>query len=221
MLRCAITDRKQFAESEPLRHCAILAQAARLAAEGVDYIQLREKDLPVQHLIGTAREILSLIRQAGSRTKLLVNSRADVAVAAGAAGVHLPSGEDQLTPAQVRQLFRDRTHSARSSDPGLAKEQAAPHFKRDSITVSVSCHIIPEVERARKDGADLILFGPIFGKSVAGKLVAPELGLEALRSACEAAGETPVLALGGVTAANTAACLAVGAKGIAAIRLFC
>jgi len=196
----AITDRTQYAETEPERHAALVAQAARLAAEGIDYIQLREKDLPAQDLIGLARGILSAIRESHSGTRLLINSRADIAVAAGAHGVHLPSGEDQLTPTQICSLFE----AAGASKP----------------TVSVSCHTLDEVKHAQKNGADLILFGPVFGKSIAGEVVVPETGLAALRAACEVAGKTPVLALGGVTAANASACIDAGASGIAAIRLF-
>ena len=179
------------------RRGALVVQAARLAAEGVDYIQLREKDLPAQDLIGIGREILSAIAAAGPTAKLLINSRADVAIGSGAAGVHLPSGEDQLTPGQIRKLFGAR-----------------------ECVVSVSCHTLDEVRRAKKDGADLVLFGPIFGKSIAGKLVVPRMGLATLEAACEAAAGTSVLALGGVTMANTAGCIAAGAAGIAAIRLF-
>jgi thiamine-phosphate pyrophosphorylase len=198
--RYAITDRTQYAETEPERHAAFVAQAARLAAEGVEYLQLREKDLPVQDLIGVAREILSVIRVAGSGTRLLVNSRADVALAAGAHGVHLPSGEEQLAPGQVRWLFE----RAGAGEP----------------VVSVSCHTLAEVRRAHGAAADLVLFGPVFGKSAGGETVVPGTGLEALREACAAAGGTPVLALGGVTEANLATTIAAGAAGIAAIRLF-
>ena len=197
MLRYAITNRTNYSANETDWQAALVAQAARLAADGLDYIQLREKDLLPQHLIGTARQILSTIHEGRSGTKLLINSRADVAVAAGAHGVHLPSGDDQLSPGQIRKLFGAR-----------------------ETTISVSCHNFDEVRRAEKSGADLILFGPVFGKSIAGELVVPETGLAALSAACELAGETPVLALGGITAANTAACIAAGAKGIAAIRLF-
>jgi len=199
-LRYAITDRTQYAETEPARHAALVAQAARLAAEGVQYIQLREKDLPIQDLIGVAREILSAIREARSGTRLLVNSRVDVAIAAGAHGVHLPSGESQLMPTQIRRLFEAG---------GAAKP-----------TISVSCHTLDEVDRARESWADLVLFGPVFGKSIAGEIVVPEIGLAALQAACEVAGGTPVLALGGITAENTAACIEAGASGVAAIRLF-
>ena len=199
-LHYAITDRTQYAETEPERHAALVAQASRLATEGVDFIQLREKDIPAQNLIGVAREILNVIRQGSSGTRLLINSRADVAIAAGAHGVHLPSGREQLKPVQVRQIF-------------LQAGQAGP-------TVSVSCHSMDDVMRAREDGADLILFGPVFGKSVTDKVVVPETGLAALKVACKMAGETAVLALGGITAGNAGPCLAAGAKGIAAIRLF-
>jgi len=204
MLRYAITSRAQYAGSEPERHAALVGQAERLAAEGVEYIQLREKDLPVQDLIGVARKILNAIRSAGAGTRLLINSRPDVALVAGAHGVHLPSGEDQLAPRQVRWLFA----RARAATP----------------VVSVSCHTLAEVVRARETGADLVLFAPVFGKSagtsMGGELVLPGTGLEALREACAAAGETPVLALGGVTAENRATTIAAGAAGIAAIRLF-
>ena len=208
MLRYAITSRVQYAETEPERHATLVAQAARLAAEGVEYIQLREKDLAVKDLIGLAREIVSVIRNSGSgsssETKLLINSRADVALACGAEGVHLPSSEEQLTPRQIRRLF-------------AAAGTTAP-------VVSVSCHSIEDVTRAKEGGADLILFGPVFGKSDPSsgtdKVVVPGTGIEALKAACEAAGATPVLALGGVTASTTAACVAAGASGIAAIRLF-
>jgi thiamine-phosphate pyrophosphorylase len=199
--RYAITNRTQYAENEAERHAALVAQAARLATEGVEYIQLREKDLPAQDLIGIAREILSVTRSVGSGTKLLINSRADVALAAGADGVHLPSGEQELTPGQVRQLF----------------ERAS--IKKNPV-VSVSCHTLEEVERARDGRADLILFGPVFGKTADGEIVVPGTGLEALREACVRAGETPVLALGGITEGNRATTIAAGAKGIAAIRLF-
>jgi thiamine-phosphate pyrophosphorylase len=225
LLRYAITDRTQYAETEPKRHASLVAQASRLAAEGVDYIQLREKDLPAQDLIGLAREILSVIRETRSGTRLLINSRADIALAAGAHGVHLPSGEEQLTPEQIRHLFLGhQDNSGRHSDPELAEGEASPPFSYaatgSKLIVSVSCHTLDDVGRARKSGADLILFGPVFGKSIAGEIVVPETGLAALQSACDAAGETPVLALGGITTANTAACIDAGASGIAAIRLF-
>lgn len=199
-IRYAITDRTQYGKTELQRRAGLVAQAERLAADNVDCIQLREKDLPVLDLIGLAREILYTVRLSRSGTRLLINSRADVALAAGADGVHLPSGEDQLTPEQVWHSF---------AIAGAARP-----------TVSASCHTLGEVRRAHECGADLILFGPVFGKSIGGEIVVPEAGLEALRAACAVAGGTPVLALGGVTEENAATTIAVGAAGFATIRLF-
>jgi len=200
ILRYAITDRTHSGKSESAPFDSLLEQAGRLAADGIDFIQLREKNLAAQELIGLARGMVNVIRTAGTATRLLVNARADIAIAAGAHGVHLPGGSEQLTPRQVRQLF-----------------QAAG---RPQPTISVSCHTLADVYRAHADGAGLILFGPVFEKSVDGRVVVPGTGLDALRAACAAAGETPVLALGGVTEANTAACIDAGASGVAAIRLF-
>jgi thiamine-phosphate pyrophosphorylase len=239
MLRYAITDRSQLGAKlgadESARRAALLACAARWAAEGVDFIQLREKDLPDAELLGLSRDLLAVIRAsrpeataataktatttAATTTRLLLHSRADLALAAGLDGVHLPSASldpasQTLTLAQARRLLWE---------PGLP-EPIHP-------ILSVSCHNLGEVRAALAGGADLILFGPVFGKAIpmvtapedpapTYRMVTPALGLEALGTACAAAGSTPVLALGGVTSANIAACLEAGARGIAGIRLF-
>jgi len=209
MLRYAITDRSLCAlngKSEAEREMALLKQAERLARMGIDFLQLREKDLSARKLIALTRRLREVLRRvetpAGHGTRLLVNSRADVAAAAGADGVHLPSGEGQLTPDQARRVLR------------RAAESAVPSV------VSVSCHSAADVKRARDGGADLILFGPVFGKYFEGELAVPAIGLDALRSACATAAGLPVLALGGVTLENAAECVAAGASGIAGIRLF-
>lgn len=191
MLRYAITHRKIVSVQEQEARHALMAQAKRCAASGIDYLQLREKDLAPSELVSLAREIRTAI--AGSQTKLLMNSRLDVALAAGADGLHLTSAPGELTPSQARKVL-------------------------PLATISVSCHTLEDVRRS--SGADLILFGPVFEKSVLGEQVAPGTGLDLLRQACLAAGSTPVLALGGVTAENSQACLQAGAAGIAAIRLF-
>ncbi len=196
MIRCAITDRRFFGETESKRSAGLLAAAARWAASGVDYIQLREKDLPAAPLATLTREILQVL--AGSPTRLLINARADIALATVAHGVHLTASPDELTPQQIRTLYASRP---------------AP-------TVSISCHTLEEVAHARQSAADLILFGPIFGKSIQNQPIAPGIGLELLRQAATAAGNTPLLALGSITPAEIPACLAAGAAGIAAIRLF-
>jgi thiamine-phosphate pyrophosphorylase len=186
MVRYAITDRS----FQP-------GQAARWAAEGVDYVQLRDKTLDAGALATLARQVLA---ELGTRTRLLINGRADVALATGADGVHLTSHPDELTPTQVRQLY------AQASRP--------------QPTISVSCHTLTEVTQAHTAAADLILFGPVFEKRIARQLIRDGSGLTLLTEACRAAAGTPVLALGGITHQNTDACLAAGAAGIAAIRLF-
>ena len=119
---------------------------------------------------------------------------------AGAAGVHLTARPDELTPAEVRRRF--------------ALLGAPPPI------VGVSCHTLEQVQRADAGGADLILFGPVFEKRVAGVVVVAGVGLDDLRAACAASAAAPVLALGGVTRGNAPLCLQAGAAGVAGIRLF-
>jgi thiamine-phosphate pyrophosphorylase len=208
MLRYAITNRGLFAGSTSYRQNELIVQCGRWAAAGVDVIQVREKDLAAGELAGLVEQVMEAVgaaqarRESGTKTKVLVNSRADVAAAAGADGVHLTSGPGELTAEQVRAVFR-----------GAGRGEAM---------VSVSCHRVEEVGRVARlgTGVDVILFGPVFEKRVDGEVVLPGVGLEALRAACDSALGTPVCALGGVTAANADECVAAGAAGVAGIRLF-
>ena len=168
------------------------------ANSGVDYIQLRNKTVEAGQLAEMARKLLEEIET--THTKLLINGRADVAVATGAAGVHLTAHPDELTPDLVRQVFANA-------------DKSAP-------LISVSCHTLQEVERARNAKVDLILFGPVFEKQVDNTQVKAGVGLELLQQACLAAAHVKVLALGGVNAHNAQACIASGAAGIAGIRMF-
>jgi thiamine-phosphate pyrophosphorylase len=184
----------------------LIGDASRLAKDGIDYIQLRAKSLPAVELLDLARVILEDIAQVPqATTRLLVNSRADIALAAKAHGVHLTSSPDELTPKQIRSLY--------TPSSGLDLLPRKPE-------VSVSCHTVLDVLRVRTLAPDLILFGPIFEKRVHGELIQPGIGLAALEAAVQAAQGTPVLALGGITLQNTPAVMATGAAGIAAIRLF-
>lgn len=192
MLRYAITDRALFHGD-----LAAMLQHLVIIAPSVDYIQLRERDLPAADLEHFARELLAAIP---TSPRILINHRADIALATRAHGVHLRSGSDELTAAQVRELY---------SRTGLS----AP-------IVSISCHSLEEVRRARESAADLILFGPVFGKLISEKNSLPGTGLDLLHHACEIAAPTRVLALGGITEAKIPACLQAGAAGVAAIRLF-
>ena len=209
MIRYAITDRFRLGSTEAERRSALLRLARHWAADGMDYVQLREKDLAPAALSDLARELIAVLHapELARTPKLLINSRADVALAVGADGVHLPSAPAQLTPAQIRRLY---------SVAGLPEP-----------AISISCHTVAEVTHARDSGADLILFGPVFEKAVwisgsssSVTRVAEGVGLDLVHEACAAAAPVPVLALGGITVENAAACLRTGASGVASIRLF-
>ncbi len=202
MLLYYITDRQQFPGTEPRRRELLLARIAEAARAGVDYIQLREKDLSGRELESLAREAVGLVRETRNvkrETRLLITSRSDVALAAGADGVHLPS--DDIPASDARAVLSS----------ALARN--VKHETRN-IIIAVSCHTAEEVRLAETQGADFAVFGPVFEK-VGTPL---STGLDALRDAC--LGPLPVLAIGGVTLANARACVEAGAAGIAAIRLF-
>ena len=191
MRLCAITDRK--APAPPL-----LTLVERWSTSGVDFIQLREKDLTAPALQSLTREVLAKIDR--RRTRLLVNvstpESAALALEAGADGVHL----------------------AGPPLPGAATS-VGKAFRSASPIISVPCHSLEDIDVACEEQVDLILFSPVFGKLSAG-FSQPAQGLEGLRLACAAARGIPVLALGGVTLGNALDCIAAGAAGIAGIRLF-
>lgn len=154
---------------------------------GAVAIHLREKDLGGRELLALARALAAICR--AREQVLLVNDRADVALAAGAAGVHLPAAG--LAPADARRLLGP-----------------------DAL-VGVSCHSSAEVARARDGGATYAFLSPIFD-TPSKRAYGPPLGIAALR---EAAGlGLSVVALGGVTAARAPELFAAGARGVAAIR---
>jgi thiamine-phosphate pyrophosphorylase len=195
-----ITDRAAFPGDEQTRRLRLLDKIAEAASLGVEYIQLREKDLPARELESLAREAMRIILKLRSenlelRTALLINSRADVALATGADGVHLQA--DDVSPQEVRGVWK------------------TGKSRRDAV-IAVSCHSVAEVTQAASSRAMFAVFGPVFEKKDAPGT--PAAGLDGLRDACRA--RIPVLALGGVTLQNAESCLEAGAAGIAGIRLF-
>jgi thiamine-phosphate pyrophosphorylase len=201
-LLCYITDRAQFPGDEASRRVLLLGKIAEAAEAGLDYIQLREKDLTTHELESLASRALEVIQESplGTknrelRTKLLINSRTDIAIAVSAAGVHLRANDP--TPTEVRRIAHGAHTPAR-------------------LMITQSCHTPEAVQQAAIDGADLAVFAPVFEKQSAP--ATKPTGLDALRAACQY--KIPVLALGGVTLENAADCLCAGAVGIAAIRLF-
>ena len=202
-----ITDRTAFPSPERARRIRLLEKIAEAASAGVNYVQLREKDLCPRDLESLAREALQIIRKLETGnpkrgTALLINSRTDVALATAAAGVHLPAHD--VSPADAREIWRCG---------GLP---VAREVSQGDPQISISCHSPEEVTQAAASGANLALFAPVFEKKNAQGTI-PK-GLDVLREACRA--KIPVLALGGITLHNAASCLQAGAAGIAAIRLF-
>jgi thiamine-phosphate pyrophosphorylase len=131
MIRCYVTDRRQG---------DVLSFAARAVRNGVDMIQVREKDLPAKDLFDLVHRIRNIA--AGTKTRILVNDRLDVALASGVDGVHLPG--DGLPPDRVRPFVK---------------------------LLGVSTHNIEEAMEAERAHADFIVFGPVFdspGKTAVG-----------------------------------------------------
>lgn len=197
MLLYYITDRRQFPGDESSRRRALLAKITESAKCGIDLIQLREKDLSTRELEELAHEAVRVVRGNSEPTRLLINSRTDVAIACGADGIHLRS--EDVSPADVRLAW-----SAANSNPGK------PPY------VGVSCHTAEDVARAVQQGADFVVFAPVFEKKSV-RDAAPA-GLAALKDVCRQ--NIPVIALGGVTLANAQSCIEAGAAGVAGIRLF-
>ncbi len=206
MLLYYITDRHAFAGDEDHQRRSLLQRVAEAATAGVDYIQLREKDLATRELERLAKDVIGIVHSSSPKTRILINQRTDVALACGADGVHL-SG-NSLPASDVRSLWMRR------ADP-------AP-------VIAVSAHSLDDVRYAEAHGADFAVLAPIFEKPGT-KL--PGLGLSALAAACrgprppdntESAPQSsfPVLALGGVNLSNAVACVGAGAAGVAGIRLF-
>ncbi len=194
-----ITDRAAFG-ADPNRR-RLLEKISEAAQAGVDYIQLREKDLALRELEMLAQEAVRAIK--GTRAVLLINSRTDVALAAGAQGVNLRA--EDISPKDVRKIWQE-------CGAGAPARELSPKNPR----IAVSCHSPREVAEAAANGATFAVLAPIFEKRDAPG--ARPAGLSMLREASHA--NIPVVALGGITLNNARSCLEAGAAGIAAIRLF-
>lgn len=183
-----VTDRSRYGAAGDQALEGLIAHAARAARAGVDLIQVRERGLPDRRLLDLVGRILAAAR--GTAARALVNTRTDVALAAGAHGVHLRGDSPPATG--VRTL----------GPPGFL--------------IGRSVHTIDEALAAeRGGGCDYLIFGAVFpsGSKAPGHTVA---GVEALRSVC-AAVRLPVLAIGGITEPRAAAVATAGAAGVAGI----
>ena|SRR5487761_825207 len=205
MLLCYVTDRRLL-ERDPSSPTTedLLLRIGRAAVAGVDWIQIREKDLPARELLELTRSAIATVQSKATagprvpaRVLVLVNDRLDVALAAGAAGVHL--GGDSIRAGKIVSWVRQGN---------------APV----DFLVGVSCHEIYDAIEAERAGANYIFFGPIYETPSKIDFGAPQ-GLDKLAEICRRV-RIPVLAIGGIDEKNVAACVRAGAAGIAAIRLF-
>lgn len=203
---CYVTDRRTLAsipQENPIE--SLLATIEAAAAAGVNWIQIREKDLSGRDSAALTREALRRVSSRSSfaqgATRILVNDRLDVALAEQAGGVHL--GENSLPVEEAKRLVLD--------------SEAARLLPEDFL-LGVSCHSLEAAKSAASAGADYIFFGAVFATPSKAAYGAPQ-GLERLAAVCGSV-TIPVLAIGGITLENVASCFAAGASGIAAIRLF-
>jgi thiamine-phosphate pyrophosphorylase len=216
-LLCYVTDRRSLVAARPNGTFKILQQRiAAAAAAGVDWIQIREKDLSGKECSALVREAVRIAasswpgasassplssRNKAARehvsTRIFANDRLDVALVAQAGGAHL--GGKSLPVEQARRLVK----SLRGEEDFL---------------IGVSCHSLETARAAERGGADYLFFGPVFTTPSKAAYGAPQ-GLKRLVEVCRAIA-IPVLAIGGITLENAADCLSAGASGIAAIHLF-
>jgi thiamine-phosphate pyrophosphorylase len=200
-LLCYVTDRHSLSDVKSAEQQETLLRKINAAAEaGVDWIQIREKDLSGKDCSSLTREALVWTAKSSGKNvaaRILVNDRLDVALAERAGGVHL--GEKSLPLAEAMRLVENRCD-------------------RKDFLIGVSCHSLEAARSAANGGADYLFFGPVFATPSKAAFGAPQ-GLERLAEVCRAV-SIPVLAIGGITLANAGDCLAAGASGIAAIRLF-
>ena len=190
---CYVTDRKSLAEGDS--GAGVLGRIRAAIAAGVDWVQIREKVLSGRELLGLVREAVA----AGGGARVIVNDRLDMALAAGAAGVHL--GRESLGA-------RDVVRWCKSSGGNAPAD----------FLVGVSCHSLADAREAESAGAAYIFFGPVFDTPSKRGMGEPQ-GVARLEEICRSVA-IRVLAIGGVNEQNAGDCIRAGAAGIAAIRLF-
>jgi thiamine-phosphate pyrophosphorylase len=199
---CYVTDRRSLPLATPsAEFSALLQKIAELARVGVDWVQIREKDLSARKLTALVQETAHCLPAGPGKnpgtTRILINDRVDVALTQSAAGVHL--GESCLAVDEVKRLVESQAST------------------RDFL-LGVSCHSLEGAKSAAVDGADYIFFGPVFATPSKATFGEPQ-GVTRLAEVCRSVA-IPVLAIGGITLENAATCFTAGAAGIAAIRLF-
>jgi thiamine-phosphate pyrophosphorylase len=197
---CYVTDGNSLdaASRTGNRTAAVLDKIQKAMTAGVDWVQIRERDLPARDLLSLAcGAVETAVRSPRASVEVILNDRVDVALAARAAGVHL--GSESLPVAEVRSWCR------------------LTNAPRDWL-IGASCHSVEQAQEAERAGASYIFFGPIFD-TPSKRSFGPPQGLSKLEQVSRAV-RIGVIAIGGINQANGASCLAAGAAGVAAIRLF-
>jgi thiamine-phosphate diphosphorylase len=198
---CYVTDRKSLGAGRA--GAGLLASIQMALDAGADCVHIREKDMPARELVELVRAAVQAgnargsAADAGATPRVMVNDRLDVALAAGAAGVHL--GRESANA-------RDVANWSRSGN--------APA----DFLIGVSCHRLEEAREAEGAGANYIFFGPVFDTPSKRALGEPQ-GVASLARICGSV-RIPVIAIGGVDESNAPECVRAGAAGIAAIRMF-
>jgi len=203
---CYVTDRRALSLEHPAdAREALLCKIEAATAAGVDWVQIREKDLSGKECASLTREGLQRAEKPSTNRagpmRIIVNDRVDIALSESAGGVHL--GESSLPVGEARRLVDLRNER---------REEGV------DFLVGVSCHSLEAAKSAESGGAGYIFFGPVFTTPSKAAYGAPQ-GLARLAEVCRSV-SLPVLAIGGITLENATSCLAAGAAGIAAIRLF-
>ena len=163
-------------------------QVKRLISGGATLIQLREKHSSPREFYDDARAALITARE--SNVRLVINDRADIALALKADGVHL--GQSDLPAEAARRLLGERA------------------------IIGISTHDLAQVKLAAKMPVDYVAFGPIFATATKGN-PDPVVGLNALREARAILSSLPLIAIGGLTIRNAPAVFAAGADSVATI----
>ena len=192
---CYVTDRRAMGANRS--HDGLVERIGWTAQAGVHWVQIREKDLPARDLLHLTLEALRVIESAAAGTRVIVNDRLDVALAAKAAGVHL--GRESIPASQAIRWCRGGNAPA-------------------GFLIGVSCHGVDEAREAESAGASYIFFGPVFD-TPSKRSFGPPHGLGHLSEVCRRV-RIPVIAIGGIAEDNVMECVRAGVAGIAAIRLF-
>ena len=176
MKLCFVTDRKALAGSPDEQIRLLLEKIANAGNAGVDWVQIREKDLPSRVL---AELVSGAIKRVPPACRIIVNDRLDVAYAVGAAGVHL--GEHSISAADARRLWRKRNMDA-------------------DFLIGASVHSIGAAQAIEELDASYLIFGPVFATPSKTRFGEPQ-GMEQLADVCEST-RLPIIAIGGITADN-------------------